>query len=77
MKREQITETNAREWLGKQQLIYASHPASGDRRLRLIYWPGLQTWEVHIGIGGVDDELYLGSDLRQAVKVFNRAQEGG
>lgn len=76
MQREQITYTNVREWLKNQRLIYASHPASGDRRLRLIYWPSQQTWEVYVGIGGVNDGLYFGSDLNQAVKAFNKAQEG-
>lgn len=73
MKLDPISAADIGEWLRRQELIYASFPVSGDKRLRLVYAPYRQTWEVTVGIGGVNDELYVGSQLTHAVAAFNRA----
>lgn len=63
-----IDPTSAEEWLGNQELQYATRPQAGGVRLRMTYLVGLREWEVR---RGVSELLYRGEDLYQAVRVFN------
>jgi hypothetical protein len=69
----ELNTADVTDWLRDQQLIYASWPASHDRRLRLTYHPFARLWEVTLGVGGINEELYLGTDVDHAVKAFNRS----